>query len=144
MQYVTNNHNLDDICELLNSFIISSVFTADIDRDSIAQLIKTSSVLTIVVYDNNNKAIGLFIGYAYKHPIFNKKVANDLILYVLPESNGMIATRLLKMYEVWAKDQEVSYVMISQGTGINNLERVRSFYEHLGYKTTGFNTMKGI
>jgi len=143
MIYKTKNHILDDIYGLLEGFIGESVYVSKIRKDGIKGLIDKPENLTIVVYDEHPVAI--FMGCTYNHPMFEGKAAADLLMYVKPEKRGSpISMRLVKMYEDWAKRQQVDYIMIGQSTGIGNIDRVGKFYQKLGFQMTGFNLTKGI
>ena len=142
MIYKTENHNLSDIESLLVAFVNESVYDRPVNPEGLKRLVEAPTTLTVVVYDGV-KPVAIFMGYTYNHPMFYAKFSADLILYVVPEHRGTpIAVRLLKMYESWARQQKVDYMNIGQSTGIGDMDRVRKFYEKLGFKTTGFNCSK--
>lgn len=147
MIYKTENHNLADIELLLSDFGHESVFDRPIDRpvnvEGLKKTINNPNTLTIVAYEED-RPVAVFLGYVYNHPFFHAKFAADFLIYVIPEKRGsLVAVRLMKMYESWARNNNVNYISIGQSTGIGDLGRVRNFYEKLGYKTTGFNCLKG-
>lgn len=144
MIYKTEGHNLDDIYGLLDGFIEESVYVSKPRKEGVKALVGQPNTLTVVVYDEA-LPVAIFMGYAYNHPMFEGKAASDLLLYVKPEKRGTpISMRLVKIYEHWAKQQEVNYIMIGQSTAIGNIDRVGKFYERLGFQMTGFNAVKGL
>lgn len=143
MIYKTENHNLEDIYGLLQGFIEESVYVSKIKKEGIKAMVERPESLTVVVYEDNPVAI--FMAYAYNHPMFEGKAASDLLLYVKPEKRGTpIAMRLVRMYEIWAKNLGVDYLMIGQSTAVGNMDRVGKFYEKLGFQKTGLNLTKGL
>ena len=143
MIYKTEQHDLEDIYGLLAEFIKESVYVSQIKKEGIKAMVERPNSLTIVVYEV--EPVAIFMAYTYNHPMFEGKAASDLLLYVKPEKRGTpIAMRLVKMYEKWAKDQNVDYLMIGQSTAIGNMDRVGKFYEKLGFQITGFNLTKGL
>lgn len=140
--YKTQDTNVDDVNNLLSSFIEESIFNSEPDRIKIVHTIHHPDVYTIVAYEDE-KPIGLFIGTYYEHILFKGKMATDLVVYVAKERRGsMISLRFLKMFEEWLRDKDVKYIMLGQSTGIGDVDRVCKFYEKLGYTMTGFNTVK--
>lgn len=140
--FVTENHNLDDICELLTRFIGESVYKRDIKPEGIAKVVASPKVYTVVVYQSA-KPIGILMAMEWEHPMFTGKAVSDMLVYVLPEHRGgTIAVRLIKMLEHWGRRIGVDGVKLGQSTQIGDMKRVMKFYEKLGYTVTGFNTMK--
>lgn len=142
MIYKTEQHNLDDIQSLLTLFVNESIYKCSVKPEGLKHTVTSPGTLTVVVY-NDDKPVAIFMGYTYNHPMFHAKFSADLLLYVVPDFRGTpIAVRLMKMYDTWAQKQKVDYINIGQSTGIGDMDRVRSFYEKLGFKTTGFNCSK--
>lgn len=144
MEYRTENHNEKDVEMLLTKFLDESVFEGSVSLESVKKFIQKNEFLTIVVYDKNPVAV--FMGYKYEHPLFKgDTLATDLLMYVEPDHRGgMIAARLVKKYIKWAKDLGVRYIQLGQSTGTGSIERVAKFYEGMGFKTVGFNTLKEV
>lgn len=143
MIYKTEQHNLDDIQTLLTAFVNESIYDRPINVEGLARTVKSPDTLTVVVYNGAEKPVAIFMGYTYNHPMFHAKFSADLLLYVVPGFRGTpIAVRLMKMYDAWAREKKVDYINIGQSTGIGDIDRVRNFYEKLGFKTTGFNCSK--
>ena len=142
MIYKTEQHNFDDIQSLLTAFVNESIYDRPINVDGLKRTVASPGSLTVVVY-SEDRPVAIFMGYTYNHPMFHAKFSADLLLYVVPDFRGTpIAVRLMKMYDAWAQKQKVDYINIGQSTGIGDMDRVRSFYEKLGFKTTGFNCSK--
>jgi GNAT superfamily N-acetyltransferase len=142
MIYKTENHNLDDIQSLLTAFVAESVYDRPVNVEGLKRTVESPATMTVVVYDGETP-VAIFVGYTYNHPMFHAKFAADLLLYVTPEHRGSpIAFRLAKMFMAWAEKNKVDYTTIGQSTGIGNMNRVREFYEKLGFKLTGFNCLK--
>lgn len=144
MIYQTENHNLQEVIDLLEEFIEESVFSADVDIEKVSQILNHNLCL-VTVAKNEKETVGLMIGCVYEHPLFDAKVASDLLVFVKKQyRGGLVALKLIKIYENWAKKQGVRYIFLGQSTGTGNIDRVKGFYEKLGFKTTGFNTIKGV
>lgn len=142
MIYKTKNHIISHIEDLLASFVNESVYDKPVNVEGLKRTIESPTTFTVVVYDDV-KPVAIFMGYLYNHPMFHAKFSADILLYVTPEHRGTpIAVRLIKMYESWARQNKVDYMTLGQSTGIGDSDRVRRFYEKLGFKTTGFNCLK--
>lgn len=142
--YETNNIDLGDLSKLLDRFVDESVYKAKADVFRIAQSINSPTLFFVVAYDEN-VPIGVLVGGFYDHPLFNVRMASDLVVYITPEyRGGIISKRLVSMFEEWSKKNNADYIVLGQTTNIGDIERVSKFYEKLGYKTTGFNTLKGL
>lgn len=140
--FVTENHDLDDVCGLLEAFIGESVYKREIKPDGVAKTIASPKVLTVVAYQNA-KAVGIVMAVEWEHPMFTGKPVSDMLVYVLPEHRGTpLAVRLIKMLERWARERGRDGLMLGQSTQIGDMKRVMKFYEKLGYSVTGFNCMK--
>jgi len=145
MEYKTSNHNEQDVVMLLTSFLAESPFEGDVSIENVKKLISNDKkFLTVVAYDE--EPVGIFMGYTYNHPIFTgDTLSGDLLVYVIPKYRGsMVATRFIKKYVKWAEEKGVRYIQLGQATGIGNIERIGKFYENLGFKTVGFNTLKEV
>ena len=144
MIYQTENNSAEEIESLLKEFIEESVFAVKVDVEKIKNILIYEKCLVVVVR-NEKETTGLMIACIYDHPLFNVKIASDLVVFVKKEfRGGLIALKLIKMYENWAKNQGVGYIFLGQSTGVGNIDRVKMFYEKLGFKVTGFNSIKGV
>jgi hypothetical protein len=54
-----------------------------------------------------------------------------------------VALKLVKSLETWAKEMNVDDLHLGQTTAVD-MDKTRQFYERLGYKTVGFNTVKHL
>ena len=144
IEYRTSDLNIEDIKGLLQKFIDESVFESDVSIEGINGIVSNDNFLKIVAYDD--VPVGVFIGVKYKHPIFRTPlVSDDLLMFVDKSHRGsMIACRFVKKYEKWAKDSGVRYVRLGNSTGSGDIEKTGKFYESLGFKKVGFNTMKEV
>jgi GNAT superfamily N-acetyltransferase len=69
---------------------------------------------------------------------------SDIGFYVNPNHRGSrAAIKLLAKLEDWARDNNINDVCIGQTTAVN-MEKTQQFYNRLGYKTVGFNTIKHL
>lgn len=92
----------------------------------------------------DNKLIGFISGIHNEYFFSSKKKVSDLGFYVLPEFRGTRASiKLIKELEKWAIDLGVEDISLGQTTAVN-MEKTQKFYERLGYKTVGFNTVKHL
>lgn len=92
----------------------------------------------------NDKMIGFIAGIYGEYFFSCKKRVADLGFYVLPENRGSKeAIRLIKELESWAKSLNVDDLCLGQTTAVN-IEKTQKFYEKMGYKTVGFNTVKHL
>lgn len=144
MEYKVTDHSISDVEMLLSKFIDESVFDGFVSKDGIKKILDNKSFFTVVAY--KIKPIGIFIGVKYEHPIFKGAfLCDDLLMYVDKDNRGgMTAARFVKMYESWAKDVGVKYVRLGNSTGIGDIEKVSKFYERMGFKRVGFNTLKEV
>lgn len=144
MEYKVTDHNISDVEMLLSKFIDESVFDGFVSKDGIKKILENKNFFTIVAY--KIKPVGIFIGVKYEHPIFKGALlCDDLLMFVDKDNRGgMTAARFVKMYESWAKSIGVKYVRLGNSTGIGNIEKVSKFYEGMGFKRVGFNTLKEI
>jgi len=142
--YKTDNLNFEDLCNLIQDFIEESDYKVKVNRSKISMILNSDFCLPVVAYDND-KPIGVIIGYIYEHPLFKAKCSDDFLLYVKNDYRGkLVSVKLVKMYEHWAITNSVDFIFISQSTGVGNVDRVKQFYNKLGFKTVGFNCVKGI
>lgn len=102
--------------------------------DLLALSLKTPENVCVLVNDINGEITGGIIAFAYKNWFGPERVASDLALFVTPDKRGgVIAARLVKQYEQWAKSVGCSEVTIGVSTGVNT-ERTALLFQRLGYK----------
>jgi GNAT superfamily N-acetyltransferase len=140
--FVTQNHNLQDVCDLLARFGQEGVYKRPVNRPMVEAVLTAPTVMCVVAY-RNGKAVGIVMAMVFDHPLFEGRVTTDLVIYVTPEHRGsLIAARMIKMMERWGQEQKAEGLMLGQSTQIGDMRRVMKFYERLGYSVTGFNCMK--
>ncbi len=107
----------------------------------LSQLI--SSRQCVIVSESEGKITGMFVGYKSQSFFGKDWVANDLLLYVLPEHRGGItAARLIKAFTEWAERQpEVKQIRPGISTGEVG-EKAIGLYERLGYRRAGVSFWK--
>lgn len=93
---------------------------------------------------DEDKLIGFITGMYHEYFFSSKKKVSDLGFYILPEYRGSRASiKLIKELENWARSFGVDDLYLGQTTAVN-IEKTQKFYERLGYKTVGFNTVKHL
>lgn len=113
------------------------------EKHKILQLYKNPNAVGFIAIEND-KIIGFISGIAHEYFFSNRKKANDLGFYVLPEFRGSrAALKLVKSLENWAKEIGADDLHLGQTTAVE-IDKTRQFYERLGYKTVGFNTIKHL
>ncbi len=110
-------------------------------RAVLHQLINNNQCVLVSVTDK--KITGMFVGYKSQSFFGKDWVANDLLLYVLPEHRGSItAARLIKAFTEWAERQpEVKQIRPGISTGEVG-EKAIGLYERLGYRRAGVSFWK--
>ena len=134
----------DEFFELVKSMVSEAEFFDAIpDRQIFWQLHKNSNINYILAIQDS-KIIG-FIGGVLAPYFFSKKMrVSDVGFYVAPNHRGSrAAIKLIQALENWAKQNNISDVCLGQTTAIN-MEKTQKFYNRLGYKTVGFNTVKHL
>jgi GNAT superfamily N-acetyltransferase len=116
---------------------------AKLEKHKILNLFKSDNTVFFIVI-KNNKIVGFILAVAHEYFFSNRKRVSDLGLYVLPEYRGSrAALMLIKALETWAKDMGANDLHLGQTSAVN-MDKTRQFYERLGYKTVGFNTVKHL
>lgn len=113
------------------------------EKHKILQLYKNPNAVGFVAIEND-KIIGFISAIAHEYFFSNRKTASDLGFFVLPEFRGSrAALKLVKSLENWAKEIGVDDLHLGQTTAVE-MDKTKQFYERLGYKTVGFNTVKQL
>lgn len=95
------------------------------------------SPYVMLVADSGEDLVGGFLGCVTNHPLCHFRMAADLALFVRPDRRGaLVASRLLKEYEVWAWSMGAAEVCVGVNTGVTP-ERTGRLLEHLGYSNQG-------
>jgi GNAT superfamily N-acetyltransferase len=137
-------HRLEEFFELVIKMIAEAEFSyAKLEKQKILNLFKSNNTVFFIVI-KNNKILGFIFAIAHEYFFSNRKRVSDLGLYVLPEYRGSrAALMLIKALETWAKEIGADDLCLGQTTAVN-MDKTRQFYERLGYKTVGFNTVKHL
>lgn len=137
-------NNLKEFYNLLKEMIAESEFNyADLNENKIFELFKNKNVKYFLA-TKEKKIIG-FIGFiAHEYFYSNRKRVSDLGFYVKKQFRGTkTALLLLKKAEEWIKSIGIEDIHLGQTTA-NEIEKTQKFYNKLGYKTVGFNTLKHL
>ena len=110
-------------------------------RSLYAALVPTGGILVV---EHAGAIVGMVVGMLV--PTWfgdgSEFVASDLALYVEPEHRGTLAApRLIRAFERWAVAHGAREVSLGVSTEIH-AERTRELYERLGFKPTGYLTVK--
>ena len=80
---------------------------------------------------------GCLIGMAFTFPYSTTLVAGDYLWYVHPKfRGGMTGVRLLKNFEIWAKDKGAVRLIGGATSGIAS-KRTADLMQHIGFKAFG-------
>ena len=127
----------------------SSYNGLDFDDDTVMELaeqwLSNSDVYFCRVAENNEKEIfGMYVGLISSYYFGKDLVANDLLLFVVPDKRGSIAAvKLIKEFEQWAKDKGAAEVRPALSTGVK-VKETKQLYEALGYEAVGFTFNKRL
>ena len=130
--------------ELVKAMVTESEFNeAKPDFASIWRLHKNENTNAFLAIDQN-KAVGFISGILTPYFFSKKMRVIDLGFYITKEYRGSrAAIKLIKALEVWTRQNNVTDICLGQWTAIN-MEKTQQFYNRLGYKTVGFNTVKHL
>ena len=133
-----------EFCELVERSIAEAQFSqAKLNIPSLQKLIQSPNVVYFLAIEDD-KIIGSIGGAVLPYFFSTRKKVGDLGFYVEPEYRGSrAAIKLLHALESWAKEMEVEDVYLGQTTGVE-VDKTRDFYERLGYKVVGVNTIKHL
>ncbi len=137
-------HRLEEFFELVTKMVAEAEFAyAKPEKHKILQLYKNPNAVGFVAIEND-KIIGFISGLAHEYFFSNRTRVSDLGFFVLPEFRGSrAALKLVKSLETWAKEKGADDLHLGQTTAVE-MDKTRQFYERLGYKTVGFNTVKQL
>ncbi len=100
------------------------------------EILKNSKYLCVIAEDEGT-FYGFFIGYITDYYFGNDWIAEDFLLYVIPNRRGTSAAKwLIGYFEAWATVNGASYTCLGCTTGLNEKKTV-GFYERLGYHHKG-------
>jgi len=89
------------------------------------------------VLKREQKIIGFFIAEIQEFFFSNEEISVDQLFFIKPEFRKSIgASKLLLSYINWAKNNDVSEIMLSSTTGVE-LDKVEKMYRKIGFKKSG-------
>jgi GNAT superfamily N-acetyltransferase len=135
---------LEEFLEIVTKMVTEAEFSyAKLEKHKILQLYKNPNAIAFLATDND-KIVGFIAALSHEYFFSNRKRVSDLGFYVLPEYRGSrAALKLVKSLETWAKEIGADDLHLGQTTAVE-IDKTRQFYERLGYKTVGFNTVKHL
>jgi GNAT superfamily N-acetyltransferase len=134
----------DELFVLIEQMIAEAEFKdAILNKDKIKDLWAMSEN-AIYLAQENDKLIGFIAGMIQPYFFSERKRVTDMGFFVQPEYRGSSAAiKLIKALENWARQNNVVDICLGQTTAFK-LEETQKFYNRLGYKTVGFNTVKHL
>lgn len=138
------NNRFDEFFELVTKMVAEAEFCSA--KPEVSKIKKMFQMPNVAVFGaiEDGKLIGFISGMYNEYFFSSKKKVSDLGFYVLPEFRGTRASiRLIKELENWAVKLGSEDLALGQTTAVN-MEKTQKFYEKLGYKTVGFNTIKHL
>ena len=141
---ILNDDQFDEFFTLVQDMVAEADFSeANPDKHVIKMLVKYSDGVVFVA-ESDGKLAGFIAGMVQKYFFSLKERVTDMGFYVKPEFRGSSAAiRLIQALEQWAIKREVNDLYIGQTTAVE-IEKTQRLYEHLGYRTVGFNTVKHL
>ena len=113
------------------------------EKHKILQLYKNQNATAFLAIEND-RIVGFVAALLHEYFFSSRKRVSDLGLYVIPEYRGSrAALKLVKSLETWATGMGADDLHLGQTTAVE-IDKTRQFYERLGYKTVGFNTVKHL
>jgi GNAT superfamily N-acetyltransferase len=139
-----SENRLDEFFEIVSKMVAESEFSyAKPEKQKILQLFKNPNAVAFLALENN-QIIGFISGIVHEYFFSNRKRVSDLGFFVLPEYRGSrVALKLVKLLESWAIEKKAEELHLGQTTGLD-IDKTKKFYERLGFKTVGFNTVKHL
>lgn len=116
--------------------------------DKVATIARTMIELphniVIVAEQRGVGVIGLFAGFVAEHYFSTDKFASDAAVFIAPAFRGGSAyPRMLKMFEEWAIMKGAVEIAPGISTEVR-AERTLELYQKLGYRLSGFMTVKYV
>lgn len=139
-----SENRLDEFFEIVCRMVAESEFSyANPEKQKILQLFKNPNAVAFLALENN-QIVGFISGIVHEYFFSNRKRVSDLGFFVLPEYRGSrVALKLVKLLESWAIEKKADELHLGQTTGLD-IDKTKKFYERLGFKTVGFNTVKHL
>jgi len=137
-------NRLEEFFEIVTKMVAEAEFCEAVPEVSkIKRMFAMPTNVAFGAFDDS-KLIGFITGMYHEYFFSSNKKVSDLGFYILPEYRGSRASiKLLKELENWAQSFGVEDLYLGQTTAVN-IEKTQKFYERLGYKTVGFNTVKHL
>ena len=139
-----SENRLDEFFEIVCKMVAESEFSYVVpEKQKILQLFKNPNAVAFLALENN-QIVGFISGLVHEYFFSNRKRVSDLGFFVLPEYRGSrVALKLVKLLEAWAIEKNANELHLGQTTGLD-IDKTKRFYERLGFKTVGFNTVKHL
>ena len=116
-----------------------------LDRRKLAERLGAaaeSSTAYVMLAVRDGTVLGGFLGTITGTFFSDELAAKDLAWFVSKERRGSVAAvTLVRDFERWARAMGAKRIFLGQSTGVD-IEKTRALYEHLGYRTVGFNAVK--
>ena len=95
-----------------------------------------------IVAEKDGNVVGAMMGDVYTPWYTTDKLGLDYTFYVEPEHrNGLMAAKMVKMFETWCISMGATQIRPGVGTGDHGIERL---YMALGYQPMGHWFLKNI
>ena len=132
-----------DKLKALTDHMLESTGLGVATRAKIRNLVLSPKALVLLAWDGND-LIGYTCGVVHEN-VFNDRLrVTDIGVYVEPAyRSGSVSRRMIDYLERWATEQGAKELWLGQTTG-DELTQVEKYYNHLGYKTKGFNCVKEL
>jgi GNAT superfamily N-acetyltransferase len=140
---IASSEDVSQVVLLAQEMVKDTPFS-EVKREKIEQIIAIPRALSLVAETEDKKIVGFFCGLLDRQFFTDQIRAIDLALFVKEEYRGSSASvKFIKKFEQWAKQKGATQIWLGQSVG-HNIEQTKNFYERLGYKTMGVNTLKDI
>ncbi len=117
----------------------------EVERDVVKAMLEKSPAIQCLIHLDQDALLAvavMSVGPIWYAP--KRRGARDLLIWVAPKwRGGVIAVRLIRAIEDWARRESIDHLFLSQSTGIK-VERTADFYARLGYTVSGFISHKRI
>ena len=139
-----SENRLDEFFKIVCRMVAESEFSYVVpEKQKILQLFKNPNAVAFLALEND-QIVGFISGLVHEYFFSNRKRVSDLGFFVLPEYRGSrVALKLVKLLEAWAIEKNANELHLGQTTGLD-IDKTKRFYERLGFKTVGFNTVKHL
>lgn len=134
----------EEFYALIESMISESAFSDALPNKQSIYLMTLLPNAVVFLAQKDNKLIGFLAGMTQNYFFSDRLKAMDMGFYVLPEYRGTSAAiRLIERFEEWSVERGAKDICLGQTTAVD-IDKTQRFYQHLGYQTVGFNTVKHI